>query len=166
MKTNHFILILFMLFSYLGKSQEVVNSKDSILIAKGTFGENIFVVGDSVVTKRYFNDVIKTNYEAHEFFRKGNNLNILSTVLGIAGGGAIGFTLGGLISGGDPNWAVGGAGVVILMINYPIKSSSKYNLKKATDTYNRGLNNDASFWNKSEMNLFITGNGIGFNFKF
>ena len=70
MKTNHFILMLFMLFSYLGKSQEVMNSKDSLLIVKGLIGENVFVVGDSAVNKHYFNDVIKTNHEANEFFVK------------------------------------------------------------------------------------------------
>jgi len=154
------------MLSYLGKSQEVSNNKDSLLIVKGLLGENIFVVGDSVIKKRYFNDVIRTNSEANVFFRKGNNLNILSALMVITGGGAIGFTLGSLVSGGEPNFVIGVAGLAILIVHIPIKRSSSYNLKKSTEIYNRGINNNTSFLERSEINLCVFQNRTGIKFKF
>jgi hypothetical protein len=154
------------MFSFTGKTQEKDFTKDSLKIVSGFMGQNVFVIGDSVVYKNTFQDVIKSNSQSYEYFRKGNNQNILAATIGFIGGGAIGFTLGSLISGGDPYWGVGAAGLGLLIINYPISQSSKYNFKKATDKYNRTLNNDSSFWNRSELNLSYSGTSLTINLKF
>ena len=94
-------------------------------------------------------------------------MHILSTVIGVAGGGAIGFSLGRwLFSDNDPIWAIGGVGAIALMINIPITRSSNYNLKKSVDVYNSGLNNNLSLLERGELHLQISPNRVGLQFNF
>lgn len=167
MKVKEVLLIITFLVSIQGITQEADFTKDSLRIVSGSLGQNVFVIGDSVVNKNIFRNTISTSNGAYNYFRKGNKLNILSGTMGFLGGAAIGFTVASLIGPGENSyWAVGATGVALLILNYPIKQSSRYNFKKAVDTYNKDLNNETSFWNRSELNLSLSTSSIGFKLTF
>lgn len=166
MKT-HFIFLPFLFticFNCFTQETEITN--DSLKIRMNNSLRNVFFVGDKFVTKSKFEDIIRTNQKAYSYYRTGNNQFILSNFLGIPGGIAVGYIIGSLIVSAKPIWAIGGVGVALIIINIPVKKSMKYNLQKGIDIYNAGLNNQTSFWDRSEIGLSIADGGVGVTLNF
>ena len=52
-----------------------------------------------------------------------------------------------------------GIGAGLIVVSIPISQSFNKKAKQAVDTYNGGLQT-SSFWDKNELKLTMTGNGI------
>jgi len=58
-----------------------------------------------------------------------------------------------------------GIGAGLIVVSIPISQSFNKKAKQAVDTYNGGLQT-SSFWDKNELKLTMTGNGIGLTLNF
>lgn len=166
MKTHLLFLPFLFLICCNGFTQETEIKNDSLKIRMNNSLRNVFFVGDKFVTKSKFEDIIRTNQEAYTYYRKGNNQFLLSNLLRIPGGIAVGYIIGNLIAEAKPVWAIGGVGVALIIISIPLKKSMKYNLQKGADIFNAGLNNQTSFWDRSEIGLSIADGGVGITLNF
>ena len=69
------------------------------------------------------------------------------------------------MGGGDPNWRFFAAGVGLVAVSIPFKINSNKRVRQAVEIYNASLKAN-SFWDKNELKLGITGNGIGLVLNF
>lgn len=109
--------------------------------------------------------VMRTNEQAYQLIKSARSNLRIGQVIGLVGGGMIGWTLGEATSGQKPNWALAGAGVALVVATIPISYNFNKKVKKAMDTYNAGVQT-SSLWDKSELNLAVTADGIGLNLRF
>ena len=58
-----------------------------------------------------------------------------------------------------------GIGAGLIVVSIPITQSLNKKEKKAVEKYNGGLQT-SSFWDKNELKLSLTGNGIGLTLNF
>lgn len=137
---------------------------DSISVKK-VFGGYQFYQGEKRLNVKQLVNTMKPNEEAYSQMKSAQSSYTTASVISFAGGFMIGWQLGAAIGGGDPNWAMAGIGAGLFVVSIPI--SQKYNkqAKQAVDTYNLGLQT-TSFWDKSELRLSMTGNGLGLTLRF
>jgi len=130
-------LILFMLFIFIIKGfSQISNYKDSIEMAKRPLGGIDFFQHDRRLNMSQVAAVMRTNPEASAYFKKARTNNILSNILGAAGGFLVGFELGYRLGGEEINWNVFGAGIALIGISIPIEISGKKYARKAVHIYN------------------------------
>lgn len=86
-------------------------------------------------------------------------------VFGLAGGFLIGWPLGSLVGGRDPNWALVGIGAGLIAIGIPFSGSAVRHAKESVRIYNEGLPT-IGINHEMEINLGFKGNGVAFNLKF
>ena len=89
----------------------------------------------------------------------------MAAIFSSIGSGLIGFPLGVALGGGDPNWNVALVGTGLIAVSVPFVRSFKIKARNAVNMYNDGVD-VAHFFNKAELNFFITGNGIGLSIIF
>ena len=101
---------------------------------------------------------MESNEQAYKQMRSAQTTLTLTSVIGFAGGFMVGWPIGAAIAGGEPNWALAGAGLIAISIPLSIKFNKQ--AKQAVDNYNNGLQ-ARSFWDKRELKLAVKGNGLG-----
>lgn len=79
--------------------------------------------------------------------------------------GGVGWSIGTVIGGGEPNWTMAGIGAGLIVVAILISQSFNKKVKHAVETYKGGLQT-SSFWDKNELKLILTGNGIGLTLIF
>ena len=89
----------------------------------------------------------------------------LATIMGGVGGFMVGWPIGTAIGGGEPNWIMAGIGAGLIVVAIPLSQNYNKKAKQAVDTYNIGLMT-SSLWDKSELRLSMTGNGVGLTLRF
>ena len=99
---------------------------------------------------------------AHMHNAKGNAN--AAGFLGFAGGFLIGWPIGSLVSGKDPNWAFAGAGFGLALLTIPISSSYRKNATLGVEAFNASKKSMGI--NTVEMRFDINENGAGFLVKF
>jgi outer membrane lipoprotein SlyB len=82
--------------------------------------------------------VMQTNPEAYQLISSAKSNNTLATILGVIGGGLVGYPLGTSLGGGTPNWTIAyvGGGLIVGSIPFAISANNK--AKKAVEVYNAG----------------------------
>lgn len=102
--------------------------------------------------------------EANLYMDKAKLNSDWATFFGIVGGALIGWPIGTALGGGDPNWALAGAGVGCIVIAIPLSSGYKKNAIKGAESFNQNLS--ASSRRQSTFQLVANGSGIGVSFSF
>ena len=120
-----------------------------------------FYDGERLLKVSEYVELLKTNPEAYNLGLKAKSGYNAGNVLGFIGGFMIGWPLGTALGGGDPNWALLGAGGAVLAVGIPIQSSATKKLKKATEIYN-GVSSEPT----ARLNLRFQGTGAGIVFSF
>jgi hypothetical protein len=110
--------------------------------------------------------VMESNSDALKFIKKAKSNNVLTTILGGAGGALIGFPVESAIGSGDANWTLAGIGVGLVAIGIPISLGVHTNTKKAIDLYNSSLNFTLYTEFKPIYKILANGNGIGISMNF
>jgi hypothetical protein len=162
------IFTLFMSITGLSWTQGSNNKQDALHVTS-SFGNLSFYHNGIPVNKRDYRDVISTNPEAREMFRKANNTALIADVFNFVGWFGIGWTLGSFLASSSPdevNWRMGAIGVGSLLISLPIASSAEQSHRAAAKKFNEGLNNNLSLLERGELHLQISPNRVGLQFNF
>ena len=137
---------------------------DSISMKK-VFGGYQFYQGEKRLNVKQLVNTMKPNEEAYSQMKSAKSSYTTASVISFAGGFMVGWPVGTAIGGGEPNWTLAGIGAGLLVVSIPISQKFNKQAKQAVDTYNLGLQT-TSFWDKSELRLSMTGNGLGLTLKF
>ena len=109
--------------------------------------------------------IMKDNKEALELITSAKTNQNWALILGGAGGALVGFPVGTAVGGGDPQWALAGAGAALIVASIPIIKGFNKKASKAVELYNAGVNNTAYNFNP-KFNLNIKGLGLGLTMNF
>jgi hypothetical protein len=139
-------------------------SADSVSTKK-VFGGYQFYQGEKLLNMNQLVKTMEPNEEAYKLIKSAQSTKTLASIISFAGGFMIGWPIGTAIGGGDPNWALAGIGAGLIVISIPISQKFNKQAKQAVDTFNGGLQ-PSSFWDKSELRLAMTGNGVGLTLRF
>ncbi len=137
---------------------------DSISIKK-VFGGYQFSQGEKRLNMNQLANAMKPNEQAYNKIKSAKSTYTLATIIGGAGGFMVGWPIGTAIGGGEPNWVMAGIGAGLIVVSIPITQNYNKKAKQAVDTFNDGFRT-SSFWDKSELKMTMTGNGIGFTLRF
>lgn len=129
-----------------------------------TVNDSLWMEGSRIMNRDYeitpaaALDIMKSSPEACVEMRKAKANRTFSNVLGAAGGFLVGFSLGQMIGGGDPNWTMTAIGGGVILAGIPFAVSYKHHARTAVSIYNsRELK--TSIWeleiNPGEVNLVL-----------
>ncbi len=139
-------------------------SADSISIKK-VLGGYQFYHGEKRLNMNQLVKTMEPNEQAYSQIKSAQSTYTLASIVGFAGGFMVGWPIGAAIGRGEPNWTMAGIGAGLIVVSIPISKKYTKQAKQAVDTYNGGLQAN-SFWDKSELKLSMTGNGIGVTLRF
>lgn len=132
---------------------------------KKVFGGYTFSQNEKNLTVKQMQEVMKSNQQAFDLVTSAKTNQIWGTILGTAGGALVGFPIGTAIGGGDPEWALAGAGVALIVASIPIVNGFNKKMKSAVELYNAGLPQVSSNF-QPEINLNFKGLGLGISMNF
>lgn len=135
------------------------STADSISLIK-SFGTYQFYQGENRLTMKQLTTKLKPNEQAYKELRSAKAVYTTAMIFSYAGGFMVGWPIGTAIGGGEPNWALAGIGAALIVVTITLNQNFNKKAKQAVDTYNSGLGKSA-FWDKTELKLSMTGNGIG-----
>lgn len=139
-------------------------ASDSISMKK-VFGGYQFYQGEQRLNVNQLVNTMKPNIQAYQQIKSAQSTYTLATIIGGVGGFMVGWPIGTALGGGEPNWTMAGIGAGLIVVSIPISQSFNKKAKQAVETYNSGLQT-SSFWDKNELKLSLTGNGIGLTLNF
>lgn len=139
-------------------------ASDSISMKK-VFGGYQFYQGEQRLNMNQLVKTMKPNEQAYKQIKSAQSTYTMAMIFSYAGGFMVGWPLGTALGGGEPNWAMAGIGAGLIVVAIPISQSFNKKAKQAVDTFNSGLQT-SSFWDKNELNLTMTENGIGLTLNF
>lgn len=137
---------------------------DSISMKK-VFGGYQFYQGEQRLNINQLVNSMKPNEQAYKQIKSAKSSYSMAMIFSSAGGFMVGWPLGTAIGGGKPNWAMAGIGTGLIIISIPISQSFNKKAKQAVETFNGGLQT-SSYWDKKELKLSMTRNGIGLTLTF
>lgn len=110
-------------------------------------------------------NLMKDNKEAYDLVTSAKSNQTWALILGTAGGALVGFPIGTAIGGGDPEWALAGAGAALIVATIPIVKGFNRKTSKAVNLYNDGLTSSSYKFNP-DFNLNIKGTSLGITMRF
>ena len=137
---------------------------DSISMKK-VFGGYQFYQGNKMLNINQLSTAMKPNEEAYMQMKSAKSTYTMAMIVSCAGGFMVGWPIGTSLGGGEPNWAMAGIGAGLIVVSIPITKSFNKKAKLAVDTYNAGLLS-SSVWERSELKLSFSGNGMGLALRF
>lgn len=137
---------------------------DSISVKKA-FGGYQFYQGKNRLNMKQLVNTMKPNEEAFSQIKSAQSSYTMASIVSFAGGFMMGWQLGTVVGGGEPNWAMAGIGAGLVVVSIPISQKFNKQAKQAIDTYNQGLQT-TSFWNRSELRFSTQANGVGLTLIF
>jgi hypothetical protein len=156
MKNGLLFLLLILAFNT-GFSQP----SDSITVKRGSFRYHDVTLKPVDMLR-----LMQPNEAAFKKMKASRTYNGFSTFFAGVGGFMIGYPLGQAIGGKkDPEWALLGIGVGAAGIAIPFAITSHKKAKEAAALYNAGLKT-TSFWDKKELKLRISNDGVGLALSF
>lgn len=168
MKTRFVLSCILTFFAGCLFSSALANSttplSDSIEMRK-KFGGYQFYENGRVLSMAQLKSTLRQDSQAFSEFKSARSANGIATVLGFAGGALIGWPLGTALGGGEPEWAMLGAGVGLVGVSIPFIVKANKKFKKAVDLYNSNPENTSSR-PAVEFRLGSTGKGVGLVMSF
>jgi outer membrane lipoprotein SlyB len=124
----------------------------------------LYYLGNERLTMRRLSEITIHNPLAHREIKLARTCNVFGAILGAAGGACIGYPLGTLIGGGQPNWVIAGVGAGFLLIGLPIAIAGDRHVAKGVALYNQGIQ-EASV-TTVHLQLVFNPTGIGVVMRF
>jgi hypothetical protein len=155
-------ILLIILFFGVVITSKAQTPSDSIFIQKNFFGYK-FYQKDTRLNFNQLPYIMGGDQEAYRLVKKASSTNTIAAIISGTGGFLVGWQLVTALVGGDPNWAMAGAGVGLIVISIPISAKSYRQSLQAVNTYNSGL---AANGCRPKLFLGTTSHGIGLQFKF
>jgi hypothetical protein len=159
------IFLMIMLFSISGISV-AQSASDSIVVQK-VFGGYSFIKDGKPMNLKNLKLTLQNNPQAYEVFRKAQGTYFMTSMLSYAGGYLIGYPIGTMLYGGEPQWVMAGIGAGLIAIAIPIGNEFNKRALNAVDIYNSNLKKkSSSVFDEAELRLAATANGVGLVLKF
>jgi hypothetical protein len=156
-----YFLVFCILFA--GKSELFSQNQTDSLEMETTIG-TVFLQNNSILSPKDLLYVMQLNEEAYNEMSIAISCRNSGIVLGMGGGFAVGFSIGRVISGREPNWVLAGFGVAGIVGSFALQSAFNTHARNAVTIYNSGLKPVSN--RNTELNLVISGNGIGICIRF
>lgn len=125
-----------------------------------------FYQNDSKVAPKTVLEIMKSNSEAYDLMKKSTSQASGATIVSMIGGGLVGWPIGTALGGGDPNWALAGAGLGVITLSAIIYSSAQKKATQAVSLYNEGLGSTASRTTNLNVRLFAKPAEFGISISF
>lgn len=138
--------------------------RDTIQISPSGLGYK-YTYKNEPMTLNQLETMLSSNSTAYQYLLKAKSTSPLISVLSYAGGGFIGYPIGTLIGGGEPQWTMALIGCGLIAIVIPISAAAENNLKKAVRYYNNGIVPTPKT-TSMELKMGATQNGIGLVLRF
>ncbi|MEZ5070469.1 MAG: hypothetical protein R2751_05755 [Bacteroidales bacterium] len=135
------------------------------LSMKKAFGGYQFFQGEQRLTMGQLVEAMKPNEQAYQEIKAAQSTYTMAMICSFAGGFMVGWPIGTALGGGDPNWTLAGIGAGLFVVSIPINQSAMKKTKLAVDTFNGGLRT-STFRERSELQLTMSGQGIGLSLRF
>ncbi|MFN8775434.1 MAG: hypothetical protein ACK5XV_01585 [Flavobacteriales bacterium] len=162
MKQIAFILIFSLGFIGICSSQ---SARDSVVMQKAFFGGYNFIYHGEMLKIKHVVNLMEPNAAAYKQMKSARANNSVANVLGAAGGFLVGWTLGDLAGGEDPNYTVMGVGGALIVASIPFSVVTVKKSREAVATWNSGLST-SSLRPRGELKLGMTGFGLGLTYRF
>ena len=134
--------------------------------AQKVFGGYKYLQDGNYLTMKQLATAMESNANTIDLMKKAQSSNSIANVMGFIGGGLIGWPIGTAIGGGEAQWALAGAGAVLVAIAIPISNGAHKKAREAVDIYNSGISavNSKNF----QPTFKVIGNstGIGLSMSF
>ena len=137
--------------------------KDTIQYQKTGIGYK-FMMNNEALTLDKMSDIMQGNQTSLEYIKKAKGTSGILSVLSYAGGFLIGYPIGTMLGGGQPNWTMAAIGCGLIAVAIPIASGADKNLLKAVQAYNHGKS--VSFKDNYEIKLGVNQNGLALAIRF
>ena len=137
--------------------------KDTIQYLEEGIGHK-FTLNSEVLSLDRMGIIMKDNPISMQFINDAKSTTGILTVLSYAGGFMIGYPLGTMIGGGQPNWTMAGIGCGLIAIAIPIAIDADKKLIKAAQAYNQAK--VVSLRDNYELKLGLSQNGLGIAIRF
>jgi len=125
-----------------------------------TFGGTRFEMDTLTLSPRQVMEILKDTPLAYEEFKQAKKNYSTAGVMGFTGGLLIGFPVGTLIAGGDPEWGLAIGGAALLLGSIPLNKAFQRHANNALDLHNK------KFSSRINTNFYFTGNGLRLRFCF
>jgi len=136
-----------------------VSDSDSIIVRnKMVYYQSQAIDGNRML------ELVKSNNEAGRKLESARAPGVISYILSYAGGFCIGWPIGTLIGGGEPEWGMVGAGAGLVALAIPFSSISVNRTREAINIYNQSTYNTATI--KKELRIGFKNNGISLSLNF
>ncbi len=109
-------------------------------------------------------EITEVNPEAYKIMQKAKSNISTAQIFGYIGGFLVGYPLGTMIGGGEPEWAMAGIGAGFIGLSIPFSVAYKKHSKHAVAIYNEGINKANT--DKLDLSLGCTANGFGLKLMF
>lgn len=139
------------------------STNDTIYVQK-VMGGYKFLQNEKVLKYSQMLTIVKNNSESYNLIKSAQASNALSMVLGGAGGFLVGYQLGTVIGGGEPNLIVGGVGVGLIVLSIPISINAAQKTMQGVIIYNKHIQKLS--YAPPKLNFGFTQSGIGLVLKF
>jgi hypothetical protein len=156
------LIIVLLTFSLSNVFAQVAT--DSITIKK-ILGSYQFYQNQKKLKHKEVANAMIFNQEAYTQFKSAQSSYALATIIGGAGGLLVGWNIGTAIGGGNPNWVMAGVGAGLIVLSLPLNQSFNKKGKQAVEAYNSNIK-ASIIKEKNQLNLSISGNKVGFVFRF
>lgn len=124
----------------------------------------MFLQNGKKLTPKQLVEITKVNTESYQEMKIAKSNHDIASVFSFAGGFMVGWTLGSVLTGEEPNITIAGVGAGLIIISIPFSTSYSKHAKKAVGIYNSGLTQYGM--RKLDFDLGFTASGIGITVNF
>lgn len=125
-----------------------------------TFGGARFEMDTLTLSPQQVMTILKDTPLAYEEFKQAKRNYSTAGVMGFAGGLLIGFPIGTLIAGGDPEWSLAIGGAALLLGSIPLNKAFQRHASNALDLHNK------KYSSRISTNFYLSGTGFKLRFRF
>ncbi len=124
----------------------------------------VFTQNGKTLKPRDLVAITEGQIQADMYMKKAKLNSDWASVFGLIGGVLVGWPIGTALGGGDPNWALAGAGAGFIAIAIPLSIGYKKNAIRGANTYNQNLSTASR--SRGTYRLTASNAGIGISFSF
>ncbi len=159
------VITITMAASLTAQTGDVSDSTKTINMVR-EFGGYSFYQNNEPLTMSQLDSIVKISPIAYTVFKQARSTHKWSAFFSITGGVLIGIPIGTVIVGGEPIWALAGAGAASIIISIPITRKYNHQMENAIDVYNAGLGAAPTSRIKHQLIFGNTTAGWGLCYRF
>jgi hypothetical protein len=128
--------ILSLFFTFCAFNTQAQNVRDTIKVQKDL--GRIYIYEGKKLKPKQMLAIMKPNPAAYNEMKRAKTNYDVGSVFGFAGGFLVGWSIGSLISTGEVDWRVAGAGAGLIGVSIPFSIGQAKHTKKAVRLFNDG----------------------------